>query len=326
VDGPLTVVEGYEGVTLELEVVADGLLFPEGPVAMADGSVLVVEMCGGRITRVQPDGTTATVAETGGGPNGLAIGPDGAGYVCNNGGVAWQLVDGLVVAYGPADDYAGGSIQRVDLATGAVTTLYTECDGVRLNGPNDIAFDSAGGFYFTDFGHVHERTRDRGALYYARPDGSSIREAAFPLFDPNGVGLSPDETRVYVSESVTARVLAFDVEAPGRFATVDDPPYHYAPGTHLLAAVAAHAPQCLDSLAIDGRGNVCVGTLENPGITVVSPDGAQQFLPLPGDALTTNLCFAGDDRRSAFVTRSETGALGRVCWPLPGAPLPFGPT
>jgi gluconolactonase len=308
---------------LDLEEVASGLLFPEGPTALPDGSVLVVEMCGGRLTRIRPDGTTEVAAETGGGPNGLAIGPDGAVYVCNNGGVAWDWIDGYVVAYGRAADYTNGSIQRVDLASGEVTTLYTHHDGHPLNGPNDIAFDAHGGFYFTDFGHVHERTRDRGALYYAAPDGSELRQVAFPLFDPNGVGLSPDGRRVYVSESVTARVVWFDVEAPGVFSTVDDPPYHYAPGTHLLARIAGHGSQCLDSLAVDAEGNVCVGTLENPGITVVSPTGDQTFLPMPGDALTTNLCFTGDDRRTAYITRSATGVVARTRWPVPGAPLPF---
>jgi gluconolactonase len=312
-----------ENAALELEEVASGLLFPEGPLAMPDGSVLVVEMCGGRITRIRPDGKTEVAAETGGGPNGLALGPDGAVYVCNNGGVAWQWIDGYVVAYGRAEDYTNGSIQRVDLVTGEVTTLYTSFEGHPLNAPNDIAFDAAGGFYFTDFGHVHERTRDRGALYYGLPDGSALRQVAFPLFDPNGVGLSPDGSRVYVSESVTARVLWFDVESPGVFSTADEPPYHYSPGTHLLARIAGHGSQCLDSLAVDAEGNVCVGTLENPGITVVTPGGDQTFLPMPGDALTTNLCFAGDERRTAYITRSATGTVVRTTWPVPGARLPF---
>lgn len=314
-----------ENATLELEEVASGLLFPEGPLALPDGSVLVVEMCGGRLTRILPDGGTEVAVETGGGPNGLALGPDGAVYVCNNGGVAWNWVDGYVVAYGRAEDYTGGSIQRVDLASGEVATLYSSFRGRPLNAPNDIAFDAAGGFYFTDFGHVHDHTRDRGALYYGRPDGSELRQVAFPLFDPNGVGLSPDGSRVYVSESVTARVLWFDVESPGVFSTADDPPYHYSPGTHLLARIAGHGSQCLDSLAVDAEGNVCVGTLENPGITVVSPepDGDQTFLPMPGDALTTNLCFAGDDRRTAYITRSATGTVVRTTWPVAGAPLPF---
>ena len=60
------------------EIIAEGLGFPEGPVAMADGSVLVVEIRPGRITRITPDGRKETVATPGGGPNGMAVGPDGA--------------------------------------------------------------------------------------------------------------------------------------------------------------------------------------------------------------------------------------------------------
>jgi gluconolactonase len=67
---------------LEVREITDGLLFPEGPIAMADGSVLVVEIKGGRLIRVQPDGRKETVAELGGGPNGAAIGPDGQCYIC----------------------------------------------------------------------------------------------------------------------------------------------------------------------------------------------------------------------------------------------------
>ena len=76
---------------MKLEQVTDGLRFPEGPVAMADGSVLCVEIRRGTLTRVTPDGRKETVAQLGGGPNGAAIGPDGACYICNNGDAwAWQ--------------------------------------------------------------------------------------------------------------------------------------------------------------------------------------------------------------------------------------------
>ncbi len=91
------------------------------------------------------------------------------------------------------------AFSSVNVATGTVEALYTHCDGVPLHGPNDIVFDSHGGFWFTDFG---KRFADRlmlGALYYARTDGSFIRRAAFPLLTPNGVGLSPDERTLYVA-------------------------------------------------------------------------------------------------------------------------------
>ncbi|MEL6664263.1 MAG: SMP-30/gluconolactonase/LRE family protein, partial [Pseudomonadota bacterium] len=63
---------------MEFEIVAEGLRFPEGPVVMADGSIIIVEIADGCISRIWGDGKREVVARPGGGPNGLAIGPDGA--------------------------------------------------------------------------------------------------------------------------------------------------------------------------------------------------------------------------------------------------------
>ena len=106
--------------------IASGLLFPEGPIAMPDGSVILVEIARGTLSRVTPDGKIEVIAETGGGPNGAAIGPDGAVYICNNGGFEWHDVNGLLFAGDIAEDYSGGRIERVDLAAGKVEVLYTE--------------------------------------------------------------------------------------------------------------------------------------------------------------------------------------------------------
>ncbi|MFZ9565182.1 MAG: SMP-30/gluconolactonase/LRE family protein, partial [Ilumatobacteraceae bacterium] len=116
---------------MELIEVASGLKFPEGPIAMADGNVILVEMFGPRITRVRPDGTKETIAEIVGGPNGAAFGPDGALYLCNNGGCFTEVDFGGLSFPGPFDPsrYSGGRIQRVDLSSGKVQDLYTTCDG-----------------------------------------------------------------------------------------------------------------------------------------------------------------------------------------------------
>src|SRR5262245_14262207 len=133
---------GGDGMT-EMREIATGLQFPEGPVALPDGSVLVVEIRRGTLTRVAPDGRTSIVARTGGGPNGAAIGPDGKVYVCNNGGFEWHDLAGLTVPGNQPHDYSGGRIQRVDLDTGKVEDVYTACDGRPLRGPNDLVFDTA---------------------------------------------------------------------------------------------------------------------------------------------------------------------------------------
>ena len=295
---------------------ASELGFPEGPVWLPDGSVLLVEIQAGLVTRVSPDGGKAIVARPGGGPNGAAIGPDGALYVCNNGGFEWHQVGGLTIPGHQAHDYSGGRIERIDLATGAVERVYERCGEHSLRGPNDLVFDGTGGFWFTDHGKIRERDRDRGGLYWARADGSEIREVVYPLDAPNGVGLSPDGGRVYVAETFTGRVWWWEVTGPGTLRPAPDLLGH---GGTLLAGLPGL--QLLDSLAVDAEGFVCVATIGNGGITAISPDGARiDHVPLP-DPLVTNVCFGGPDLRTAIATLSGTGRLVAFEWPRAGLPL-----
>ena len=297
-----------------------GLRFPEGPIAMPDGYVLLVEIQAGTLTRVRPDGARKVVAECGGGPNGAALGPDGRVYVCNNGGFVW-LEDGPFLRPGdvPPDDYRGGSIQAVDIETGDVETLYTECGGEPLNGPNDIVFDSHGGFWFTDLGRRRGRRMDRGAVFYARPEGGAIAEVVFPIDTPNGIGLSADEKTLYVAETAGARIWSWDVAAPGRLGAAPHPLFpgrlHYrCPGYERL-----------DSLALDSEGNVVVATLGTGCVTAVSPEGrVRAVVPVPEfDLMVTNVCFGGPDLRTAWVTSSGLGILYAMPWHCPGQALNF---
>ena len=297
--------------------VCDGLRFPEGPVALPGGEFLVVEIEARRITKIGANGSKTTVASFTGGPNGLAIGPDGKCYVCNNGGLTWtEDANGLRPGGEPAD-YAGGRIERVDLATGEVETLYTETANGPLRGPNDIVFDRNGGFWFTDYGKARARDMDRGGVYYAAADGSSIREVIYPMLTPNGIGLSPEEDRLYVAETITGRVWSFDLAGPGEIARQPWPPC----GGRLLYTAPNY--RLFDSLAVDGEGNVCVGALYPGGISVISPEGGLvEHIELP-DLMVTNLCFAGPDMRKAYVTASCTGRLLEIDWPRPGLAMNF---
>ena len=303
---------------MEIRTVATGLKFPEGPIAVDDGSVLLVEIVRGTLSRVTPDGTVEVVADLGGGPNGAAFGPDGAVYIANNGGCfEWEDLMGFTIPGGLPSSWTGGSIQRVDLGTGEVTTLYTASSGRPLRAPNDLVFDAHGGLWFTDHGVRAERTSDRTGLHYALPDGSSCEEVVFPLDAPNGIGLSPDGTVLYTAETHTGRVDSWPVTAPGVVGSTT-PTGH---GGHLLAGLPGL--QLLDSLAVDGAGWVCVGTLVNGGITCISPDGATvEHIPLP-DPLVTNVCFGGPEGRTAYATLSATGQLVAFEWPRPGLRLPF---
>lgn len=302
---------------LDYRIVTDGLRFPEGPIAMADGSVLVVEIQGGCLVRVRPDGGKEIVAELGGGPNGAAIGPDGACYVCNNGGFNWVIEDkGYVRPHGRADAYAGGSIQRVDLDTGKVTMLYTHCDGIPINGPNDIVFDRDGDMWFTDHGKTYDRRMDQGAIFHAASDGSYIRQAAFPMVTPNGCGLSPDESTFYASETETGRLWRWPVTGRGELAKL---PWPSPNGGTMVGGSTGY--QRFDSMALEANGNICVATLVTGGITVFSPDGEKLEYWEGPEPYCTNIAFGGDDLNTAFITVSGKGLLIAVDWPRAGLPL-----
>jgi gluconolactonase len=307
---------------MEIKIIAEGLRFPEGPVVLDDGSVIIVEIEAGRVTRVKPDGTKQVIATPGGGPNGAALGPDGALYVCNNGGFAWAELGELLIPGNQADDYSGGRIERIDLATGKVERLYdsvTAVDGQRygLRGPNDIVFDPAGGFWFTDLGKIRRREVDHGGLYYAKADGSQILEAVHPLDHPNGIGLSPDGQTLYVAQTGHRNLLAFKVLGPGRLSPV--PPESFFPGQPVATFPGR---TLLDSLAVTADGDVCVATLlENAGIAEVNPaSGSIHYRAFP-DLLTTNIAFGGPDMMDAWVTLSTTGKLAKVRWGKPGLKL-----
>lgn len=282
----------------KFEVIAEGLGFPEGPVVMADGSVIVVESFAGRITRCW-NGRKETVCEIGDGPNGGAIGPDGALYVCNNGGV------------GP--DYFArpdrvGRIERVDLATGKFERVYESCDGVGLSAPNDLMFDCDGHIWFTDMGRIETDGKKYGGLYHAAPDGSSIVRIIGKTLSYNGVGISPDMTTVYVADTMSARLYAFERRAE-------------AQKPHLVATVPGQTS--LDSLAMTAAGNVCVATIgERGAIITVTPDGRMSRVETE-DPYTTNIAFGGADLRDAFITCSMKGLLVKTRWAEPGMRLVY---
>ena len=302
---------------------ATGLRFPEGPVVLPDGDLLVCELRTGDVRRVPAGGgESIVVAHCGGSANGAALGPDGSLYVCNSGGWRWTELGPILI---PGDhegtqgeDYIGGRIQRVDVGSGTVTDLYTECDGRPFNAPNDLVFDASGGFWFTDHGHMRKRERDRGGLYYAMADGSSVREVVHPIDAPNGVGLSPDGSTIYVAETHTGRVYSWPLAGPGQLANPSPP---FGNGGTLLHGAGGGA--LFDSLAIDGEGHVCVATIGNGGITVISPDGQSvEHVPLP-DPLVTNICFGGAGLRTAYATLSSSGKLVSFEWPRAGLALAF---
>src|SRR5262249_54237302 len=160
-----------------------------------------------------------------------------------------------------------------------------------------------------DLGKARARDRDWGGVYYAKADGTSIAEIVHPILTPNGIGLSPDEKTLYVAETETARLWAFDILEPGVLQKAPFPSPH---GGRLVAGLGGF--QRFDSLAVEASGNVCVATLVNGSVSVIAPDGRLVRQPAMPDIYCTNICFGGPDLRTAYITLSGSGQFVAMEW------------
>jgi gluconolactonase len=286
---------------------AGGLEGPEGPIALDDGSVLVVEGGAGALTRVGAEGDIDRLAECGGRPRGAALGPGGKVFLCNRGDPRPAGVR--------RTDAMSGRIQIADMLTGEISDLYTMCDGRRLGSPCDLVFDRFGGFYFTD----SSPARDGGGIFYARDDGSRIHRLDVLVDRPAGIGLSPTGSHLHVAESPSGRILTWAIGPPGVLGEMSL--FGVVPGLVRLA-----------SLAVELHGAVAVAT--NPagpdaaaGVTVLDPTGGVvEFVGVGRRNAVTNLCFGGADLRTVYVSTLGSDAVCMERWDRPGLSLVSEPT
>lgn len=298
-----------QAIAPDLEILAQGLDFPEGIVALRDGGAMFVEIASGTYSRLRPGAKTATTLATlGGGPNGSTIGPDGMVYIANDGGLTFKTIAGRMVPIGVPADYRGGSIQRVDPATGAVRTLYEGIGAERLKAPNDILCDEWGDLWFTDTGKTYARNRDNGGVYWAKRDGSEIREIAYPLQNPNGLALGPDKRTLYVALSDRREIAAYTIAARGTL----------APTSKIVAAVGGVL--LFDNLAVEANGNLVVACVLSGELLSLTPEGRELARIKIAEGSPTALAFGGPDMRSLYMTLSNSGIVARLAWPRPGLP------
>ena len=279
-------------------VVTEGLQFPEGPAFDRAGNLYVVEIKGGQIAKVAPDGTLSVFAATGGGPNGQAFGPDGNLYVCNSGGYP-----------GLRDE--PGRIERIT-PDGQVTVLIAEIEGQPLAHPNDIVFDEHGHFYFTNPSIGREFNLDQmppGEICYSDLQGRAKRIHTGFKF-PNGIGITADGRALIVAQSGRGTLHRFPIRQPG----VLGEPEEFAD-----LGEEGGAP---DGFALDAEGYVLCCGPHSGRIHVFPPGGGASVATLATeDVRVTNVCFGGPEFRTLYATESELGRVVSIEWERPGLRL-----
>lgn len=295
-----------ETPALPWTLVAEGLKFPEGPIAMKDGSLIFVEIERQTVSRLTPDGKVEVVAEVPGGPNGLGIGPDGALWIANNGGrFTFQIRGGLNSPGAPPPGFtAAGKVQRLDLKTGKLATVHESVEGKPIVAADDLVFDRHGGMWVADIAVKP----GEGQILYSPAPGKPLVVARSGLSGPNGIGVSPDGKLLHVS--MGTNLYAFDIDGPGKLST------RTYPDNGLQAPLWQNS--IADSLKLQADGKVCVCSLLRPGgVSVIARDGQTDFLGFP-DRWVCNLAFGGKDMKDAWIMLSGLGKIAKVRWPAAG--------
>jgi gluconolactonase len=271
---------------------------PEGPCLDSEGQLYVVEVGAGWVTAIDVEmGEARRHWNTGGGPNGCALGRDGMLYVANNGGVekGEEFVDVTRV-------HGVGCIQRCDPRTGGLETIFTAGSLGTFSGPNDIAVDGAGALWFTDPGHG-DLKETRGRIYRVLPEGKpEVVSDGYQYC--NGLAFTSDGSTLIVAETGSRTLWQCPVVNGG---LGEREPFVRLP--------RGGGP---DGLCLDSAGNVIVAGAFLGCVYVYDAQGSEiQAIEMP-DKLVTNVAFGGEDLRTLFVTLTMNGEVVAIEWPVPG--------
>lgn len=269
-----------------------GLLRPEGVMATDDGSVLTADGRG-RCAHIDPNGRTTFFGDVGGIPNGICVDTEGNCIVANIG---------------------NGEVQSV-APSGVHTVLMTEAEGRRMLTPNFPFLDFAGRLWVSN---STDNPDIDASLQHPVPDGCLVvvagnqppRIVAEGIYFANGVAVDAKEEFVYVAETMQRRVLRYRIKPDNSVGQAEV----YGPA--LLGKFGFP-----DGIAFDEAGNLWVtfpavntiGYIDGQGrleIFVHDPQGIVINRP-------ANICFGGQDRRTAFI-----GSLGGTNVPYFEVPYP----
>jgi gluconolactonase len=301
----------------QVTTLAGDLRGTEGPSALPDGSVAVLETMGGTVVQVNADGTRKVLTAPGSGVAGSAVGRDNALYVTK------INLAGLINRGGPPG--GGGpppgigsvkpspaAVIRIDLSTGDVRNIYTAYQGTLLKEPNDLVVDKWGDLWFTD-------SADDGAVYWARTDGSDIKLMISDIKGVNGIALSPNRRSIYIVGN--GKLLAYTISGRGKLKQANG-----RAAARELATLDANLGSP-DGMKTEANGDILLACWAD-GILRYSSKG--EFLSqtkFPGLSIV-NLAFGGKDGRTLYLSDrvgsgvGGAGQLQSVTWPRPGTLFP----
>jgi len=280
--------DDYLGEVRVLAKVEDDKVFTEGPAVDRAGNVLFTNVPVSRILKWSPQSKLLSVfRENSNETNGLYFAPNGD-LLCCEGGTR--------------------RVTRTDHQTGAVRVLADGFDGKPFAKPNDLCMDRTGRVYFTSRSGVEDPEGENvKSVYRIDPDGRVAQVLAWPeVHMPNGIVLSPDESKLYLIEAHPDAdrhrdIRVYDVAADGSL-------------TNGRVLIDFYPGRSGDGMCIDSQGNLYVaaglhktrGTSETldtkPGIHVISPEGKLlAFRETPVDTIT-NCTFGGADLKSLYIT------------------------
>lgn len=259
-------------VTLaEVKLVGDGYKFTEGPTVDSEGNVYFTDQPNDRIVKWSIDGKLTDFLKPAGRSNGMYFAPDGKLLACaDEANELWEI----------------GS-------TGQHKVLLKEFEGIKLNGPNDLWVDRNGTIYFTDpyyqrpwWEHKKQPQRKQ-SLYKADRDGSNLVCVDDALVQPNGIIGDSERKLLYVADIGDRKTYRYKISQDGQ-----------------LLDRQVFCRQGSDGMTIDSEGNLYL--TGSAGVYVYNPDGELiETIAVP-KPWTANVCLGGADRKTLFITASDS--------------------
>lgn len=263
--------------------------FLEGPSFDRDGNLWLVDIAFGRVFKVSPDGDFTTVADYDGEPNGLKFHKDGRIFIA---------------------DHKNG-IVNCDPKTGEITSFIDRPHLERFVGTNDLHFTMNGDLYFTDQGQsgLHDAY---GKLYRLSAEDGRLETIVRNIPSPNGLVTSLDESQIMLAVTRANAVWRVRFHPDGKTVAKT--------GTFIQMS-GGGGP---DGVATDEKGNLVVCHVGMGCVWLFSPLGEPLLrIRAPDGLATTNAAFGGPDRKTLFITVSDTATVLKVEMPHAGAPI-FG--